>query len=147
MKKIIFIFSVLALIVACKNQEKKVTPLSLTEQDAIIKDSANFTTVTWVDSTFKDIGKVKKGQIVEVPFTVKNTGNKPLVIASVTPGCGCTVAEKPEEPILPGKEEKIIAKFNSASQSIGTYNKNVVVKANTKPFTEHVLNFKVEVVE
>ncbi|MGJ7033741.1 DUF1573 domain-containing protein [Niabella hirudinis] len=151
MKKGLFIFVAAATLIACKNTSGKTgeaseDSLATVQKEKALTDSANFTTAVWVDSTFKDVGKVKKGQIVEIPFTIKNTGDKPLVIGSVTPGCGCTVGEKPEKPIMPGEEGKVVAKFNSAGQSEGSHNKNMTVRANTKPFTESVLNFKVEVV-
>ncbi len=149
MKRLVLIISAAAALVACNgNGDSKTTgdaPLTDSLKQEALKDSSNFTTVNWVDSTFKDLGDVKLGQIVEIPFLIKNTGDKPLIISSVQPGCGCTVAEKPEKPVLPGKEEKIVAKFNSEGQSEGTHTKTVIVTANTKPFTQHTLTFKVNV--
>ncbi|WP_114788917.1 DUF1573 domain-containing protein [Niabella yanshanensis] len=149
MKRLVLIISAAAALVACNsNGENKTatdTPLTDSLKQEALKDSSNFTTISWVDSTYKNLGDVKKGQVVEIPFLVKNTGDKPLIISSVQPGCGCTVAEKPEKPVLPGKEEKIVAKFNSEGQSEGTHTKTVVVTANTKPFTQHTLTFQVNV--
>ncbi|MGE9310224.1 DUF1573 domain-containing protein [Niabella sp. CJ426] len=149
MKRLVLIISAAAALVACNsNGENKTAsdaPLTDSLKQEALKDSSNFTTISWVDSTFKNLGDVKKGQVVEIPFVVKNTGDKPLIISSVQPGCGCTVAEKPEKPVLPGKEEKIVAKFNSEGQSEGTHTKTVVVTANTKPFTQHTLTFQVNV--
>jgi uncharacterized protein YpmB len=149
MKRLVLIISAAAALVACNsNGENKTTsdaPLTDSLKQEALKDSSNFTTISWVDSTYKNLGDVKKGQVVEIPFVVKNTGDKPLIISSVQPGCGCTVAEKPEKPVLPGKEEKIVAKFNSEGQSEGSHTKTVVVTANTKPFTQHTLTFQVNV--
>ena len=64
-----------------------------------INDTATYTSIQWIDSTYQDIGKVKKGQVAEVSWRLKNVGDKPLVIAQVTPGCGCTVAVKVPENI------------------------------------------------
>ena len=151
MKRILFIISAAIGLAACGsgNSESKIPdgPLSDSLKQEALKDSANYTTVEWADSTFKDLGNVKKGQTVEIPFVVKNTGTHPLIISSVQPGCGCTVADKPEKPIMPGKEEKIVAKFNSEGQSATTHTKTVIVTANTKPFTQHTLSFKVNVTE
>ncbi|HEX7757155.1 MAG TPA: DUF1573 domain-containing protein [Niabella sp.] len=161
MKKVVLIAAAALVLTACKNTSGKSSNTgdssnlnnhlvssanNLTPLPEALKDSANFTTVVWVDSTFKDVGKVTKGQIVEIPYTVRNTGDKPLVITSVQPGCGCTVAEKPEEPILPGKEGKIVAKFNSEAQSEGEHRKNITVQGNIKPTTQALLEFKVDVV-
>lgn len=152
MKRLLFIFAAAGVMVACNSTSGKTSSngddsISVEQKQNALADSTNFTTAVWVDSTFKDVGNVKSGQTVEIPFTIKNTGDKPLIIASVQPGCGCTVGEKPEQPILPGKEGKVVAKFSSEGQSEGSHNKNMVVRANTKPFTETVLNFQVNVVK
>ncbi|MFV0606243.1 MAG: DUF1573 domain-containing protein [Niabella sp.] len=149
MKKIIIPIAIIITLLACNSTENNApaTPLTAEEKVSSLQDSANFTTAEWIDSTSKNVGKVKKGQVVEIPYTIKNTGDKPLIISEVRPGCGCTVAEKPEKPIMPGEEEKIVAKFDSQHQNAGAHMKNVVVKANTKPLTEYVLNFTVDVVE
>lgn len=110
-----------------------------------VSDTANYTALQWLDSTYQDIGKVKKGQVAEVSWRLKNVGDKPLVIAQVAPGCGCTVADKPEEPIMPGGESIIRAKFNSSGQHEGEHRKYLSVTANTKNTTAYQLSFRTEV--
>jgi len=121
------------------------TEIPKEERDKALKDSANFTTVEWLDSTYKDLGKVKEGQQVEVSFRFKNTGTKNLVIDDVTASCGCTVPEKPQEPITPGQEGMIKAKFDSKGKPVGEARKEVYVTANTTPSTSHTLTFRVEI--
>lgn len=106
-------------------------------------DSANFTTIQWMDS-IKNFDKITEGQKLEVVYRFKNTGNKPLVITDVRPGCGCTVADKPAEPIMPGKEGEIKAAFDSKDKA-GQQHKNITVQANTKPVQSFNLQFNVEV--
>lgn len=138
---------------ACNSSDKvkepdtktNVTPLTEEEKSQALADSANFTTIEWPDSTFRDFGKVKEGEILEVSFRFKNTGDKNLVISDVRPGCGCTDGQKPEEPIAPGKEGVIKAKFNSKGQHLGENRKNITVTANTKPSQITELSFKAEV--
>jgi len=143
MKKI-YSFSIVAALffAACgsANSNKAEVNTVINAADAM-KDSANYTSVEWMDPIVQDIGNIKKGQKVEIVYRIKNTGDKPLIIESVNPGCGCTVAGKPEKPILPGKEDKIIAAFDTQSQAVGSFNKQVTVKANTKPQTDAVLSF------
>jgi len=149
MKKLLFVLSVLALIstVACKTNDKKsanTSDLTQEEKTKIGLDSANFTSIEWLDSTNANLGKVKEGAIVEVAYRFKNSGNKVLVVADVTAGCGCTVPEKPEKPIAPGEESVIRAKFDSKGKA-GTQNKYITVTANTTPSKQQVLQFTVEV--
>lgn len=148
MKKIVFFLSAIISIAACKNEDKK-EPALLTKElkDKATTDSTNFTSIQWLDSTFLDLGKIKKGETVEVSFRFKNTGTKQLVIADVSAGCGCTIPEKPEQPFAPGEEGIIKAKFESKNQNAGPHQKPVYVTANTNTPNPIVLNFKVEITE
>ncbi len=151
MKRFLILSLAATILFACNNPETKneAPEIAITAEQPqnALSDTANFTTLQWLDSTQQDLGKIKKGQTVQVSYTLKNTGDKPLVISSVEPGCGCTVAEKPEKPIMPGKEEKIVANFNTENQAVGTQIKNITVRANTKPLTNYLLGFTAEVVE
>jgi hypothetical protein len=97
----------------------------------------------WIDSV-KDYGKIAEGQKLEVLFRFKNTGSKPLVIESVRPSCGCTVADPPKEPIAPGAEGEIKGSFDSNGKS-GQQHKSITVMANTKGTESHELIFTVDV--
>jgi len=79
-------------------------------------------------------GERVKGEKINAKFEVENTGRYPLVFGEIKGSCSCTVAEKPEAPILPGKKGVIKAvvdteKFDSGYQ----LNKVVTVMANTVP--------------
>ena len=134
------------LLLSCSNSDSKGTASANRDSlnQVALTDSANFTSIQWIDSTFQDLGQVNQGQMVDITWHLKNSGTKPLVIASVVPGCGCTLAEKPTEPIAPGGETVIKAKFDSKHQSEGEHRKNVTVMANTQPNT-YFLTFKVDV--
>ncbi|MES1225713.1 MAG: DUF1573 domain-containing protein [Bacteroidota bacterium] len=107
------------------------------------KDTANFTTIQWIDSV-KDYGKITEGQKLEVLYRFKNTGNKPLIIESVRPSCGCTVADPPKEPVAPGAEGEIKGSFDSNGKS-GQQHKTIFVMANTKGVQNHELAFTVDI--
>jgi Protein of unknown function (DUF1573) len=156
MKKIALILTAAISLYACKSADKKAGDATadtsktniLTKQEfekAKAADTANATTIQWLDSTTLNLGKLKKDQEVEVTYKFKNIGDKNLVIASVTAGCGCTIPETPKEPFAPGQEGLIKAKYNGSGS--GIISKHVTVVANTKPSTTHELTFTGEVVE
>lgn len=95
-------------------------------------DTANLTTIQWLDGADKDFGKMTEGENLDVSFRFKNTGTKPLVISNVTASCGCTVPETPKKPYAPGETGVIKASFNSTAKP-GTQSKQVNVFANTNP--------------
>ena len=112
-----------------------------------MSDTANYTTIEWLDSTYLDKGKVVKGQDVEIVYNFRNSGDKPLVIVNAAPQCGCTVTDIPKEPITPGEVGKIRAKFSSKNQMAGEHRKSIAVTANTKPEATTNLSFRVEVTD
>ena len=149
MKKLLIILAAMISLAACQTADKKASGKTLTseEKEKATKDSANFTTIQWLDSSYIDLGKVKEGRVVEVAFRFKNTGNKNLIIADVKPGCGCTTPEKPEKPYAPGEEGVIKAKFDSKGQHSGEHRKYVTVTANTSPSPITELTFRVDITD
>jgi hypothetical protein len=151
MKNILFLIAVLFGVVGCNNTDSTTTTDTNTTTAATpaapenaLNDSTNYTSIQWLDSTHQDLGKIKEGQTPEISWRFKNVGDKPLVVINAQGTCGCTVAEKPEQPVAPGEEGTIKAKFSSEGRS-GFQEKQVIVTTNTKGNTAHYLNFKVEV--
>lgn len=150
---IILISGASIIMAACKQTNKKGTEMNkpVTQQavdlNKALKDSATFTTMQWPDSTFQELGKVEEGQVVEVAYRFKNTGDNPLIIASVFASCGCiTISQKPQDAIPPGQESVIKVKYNSKNMP-GICRKDVNVIANTKVNTSHILSFRIEVIK
>ncbi|MEO6961891.1 MAG: DUF1573 domain-containing protein [Puia sp.] len=110
----------------------------------IPKDSSLFTSITWLDSTNRNFGTIPEGRKLDVTYRFINSGAKPLIIERVQPSCGCTVAEQPEEPILPGKEGVIKASFSSEGR-VGVNNKSILVFANTRGGQNNEVRFSVVV--
>ena len=67
---------------------------------------ASAQTISFDKTTF-DYGTVKAGADGHRFFTVKNTGDKPLIISKVQASCGCTTPEWSQDPIMPGKTAQI----------------------------------------
>ena len=138
--------------IACKNNDKKATgnqssmdSIAMQKADSLANlpiDTANNTTIQWLDSTFLDLGKREEGKSVDISFRFKNTGTKSLVIKNVTAQCGCTIPEKPEKPFAPGEEGVIKAKYNGSGH--GETRKEVYVTANTNPSINHTLTFRAD---
>jgi hypothetical protein len=94
---------------------------------------------TMVVNPVFDAGWVVKGEIIKAKFIVKNTGDYPLVIAEAKPSCSCTIASKPEDPILPGKTGVISAHVDTDKTTLSIISKTVRIVANTEPGTTEVL--------
>lgn len=107
MKKVSFIFSLLFLL--------SVNIINAQSADAAIK----------MAKEKYDIGKVSPGDAVTFDMEFVNQTKKPVVVKTVQAGCGCTVPEKPAEPILPGKTGKV--KVSYKPSALGPVNRDVEI--------------------
>lgn len=78
-----------------------------------------------------DFGTIKASEgSVSYEYEFTNTGDKPLVIVSVTNGgCGCTKPEFTQEPVAPGKTGKVKVTFNPEGRK-GEFKREIKVKTN-----------------
>ena len=77
-----------------------------------------------------DYGTIEVGSPGDCVFIFTNNMKTALVISNVKPSCGCTVANWPKQPILPGNTGVI--KLNYNTKIPGTFNKTIVVTSNAK---------------
>lgn len=62
-------------------------------------------------------------------FIFTNTGNQPLLIKNVKPSCGCTTSDYSKQPIPPGAQGFVIARFAPKNRP-GKFNKSITVTTN-----------------
>lgn len=129
--------------ISCQQGQDKAAPAEATAPVIEASKPKPMTTIQWLDSA-KSIGKVKEGEKIEISYRFKNTGTEMLIINNVVVSCGCTVAEKPQEPIAPGAEGAIKATFDTKGR-VGTNHKTMAVYTNTKEAVSTVA-FDVEVI-
>lgn len=67
------------------------------------------------EEVFKDIGKVKRGEVREFEFPFTNTGNAPIKIDLVS-SCDCTTTNYPKREIKPGEQGSIQVSFDSTEK-------------------------------
>ena len=118
-----------------KNMKKILAGLFMTGAIAF----ASAQTISFDKTTF-DYGNVKAGSDGHRFFTVKNTGDKPLILTEVKPSCGCATPEWSKDPILPGKETKIKVGYNTGIK--GHFNKLIEVYSNDPANNRSVIYIK-----
>lgn len=77
-----------------------------------------------------NFGKISQARSVTANFKFMNIGDEPLVISSVDPTCGCTVAKFTNDPVMKGRAGVITLIFDAATA--GVFSKQVIVKSNAK---------------
>jgi len=80
------------------------------------------------ETTIHDYGNLTVGDNGNFSFKFTNTGKDPLVIQGVRSSCGCTVAKKPNAPIMPGNSESITVRYDT--RRIGSFHKTITVTSN-----------------
>ena len=130
MKKFLFLslFAATVLISCDVRRKDKIADDSAKQLEKALKD----TTEVQIIDTVYNFGKVTEGDKVEYNFRFKNIGKKPLVIIHSSASCGCTVAEKPEGPVMPGEINFIKVVFNSKGK-VGHNEKSITVTSNANP--------------
>jgi len=84
------------------------------------------------EETF-DFGQVEEtGGPVEHKFLFKNSGDAPLIIQDVKASCGCTTPSWTKEPVLPGKEGFLMARYDPRNRP-GAFTKSLTVTSNATP--------------
>ena len=80
------------------------------------------------DKKVHEFGVVLWKHPATATFTVKNDGDKPLVISNVTTSCGCTEADWTKDPIAPGAKGVITTTFDA--KALGHFYKDIGVYCN-----------------
>lgn len=148
MKHILLLATLTVALFACKQTGKEQSPTDpeILKKEAIqqaLADTTNLIEVLWLDAVDQKLGKLKANESVSITWRFRNVSDKPLVIENVSASCGCTVPDKPEQPIAPGQEGVIKASFNGSGE--GTILKQVHVYGNIKPNREKTLSFTGEI--
>lgn len=92
------------------------------------------------EKTTQHLGFVRQGDTLNFQYQFTNTGNQPLLITDTKVECGCTVVDKPMNPILPGKQGVIKVTFHT-NAAIDRQDRTVTVISNASN-SPAVLRFK-----
>ncbi len=133
MKKLAYVF-LIAAVSACQSESNSGEVSSRLAQDGtndFVEEEIKSTTLSF-NKMEHDFGIVRVGEDYTFKFIVTNTGKNPLIIEDAKASCGCTVPEKPEQPIAPGKSDEIVVTF-SPKPGQGQTSKTVTITANTVP--------------
>jgi hypothetical protein len=92
-------------------------------------DATPITSVS-IEQSEMEISNLQAGKKSVAIFKLKNTGNKPLLIARVDASCGCTVPAWEKKPIEPGEETAITLEITP--EETGFFHKTIRVYCNVE---------------
>lgn len=84
--------------------EKKSTQQVISLSDSVLTHRAADTI---------DMGRMKTGEVVVRKVSIRNAGEKPLVLVSVDKSCGCVETTYPKTPMKPGETGEMDIVFDS----------------------------------
>lgn len=131
MKKYFLIAAGMIILSACGNNEAQQSQESANVSTATVNNADEAPVIKFTNDVY-DFGKINEGEKVAYDFEFVNEGKSPLIVSNVAATCGCTVPERPTEPIAPGKTGKIRAVFNSSNKA-GLQDRAITITANTIP--------------
>jgi Protein of unknown function (DUF1573) len=129
---LIFVIS-LFLLVGCREENKQITSDFIHFPPSSGQNSDEKLPIIQFDSTTLRFGTLAIGEKLDHTFRFTNTGQAPLMIAQVSPSCGCTVPRNwTRDPIAPGGSGEISVTFNSKGNA-GQVEKSITVLTNCIP--------------
>jgi hypothetical protein len=85
-----------------------------------------------VDVTDVDMGTFKKRETKQAVFSIRNTGDNPLVIADIAVTCGCAAVKFDKHPVAPDEILKVVV--DMTPKDSGFFTETITVKTNTKEY-------------
>lgn len=98
--KVIILTSVVLLFAACGGRGK--APVNVEAAGMVVELSDSLIANRRSDTIA--FGRLRAGELATREFTVKNVGDKALVITRLDLSCGCVQADYSREPLMPGQE-------------------------------------------
>lgn len=82
-----------------------------------------------IDNDMHHFGFARQGDTLSFQYKFINSGNQPLVITDTKTECGCTLVNRPPNPVLPGKQDSIQVIFHT-NDAIGRQGRTVTILSN-----------------
>ena len=108
------------------------------------RKNIGMTTVAVADSV-RHYYPILAGDVLTLSYELENTGDQPLIIRDIQTSCGCIVPELDTRMLLPGKQVRLLFKYESA-KNIGYVEHTIRIYGNIKPNGVYKLKFDTNVV-
>lgn len=97
-----------------------------------IKPKGEHAEIYWkeVEYTFDNVPSGRKYSHV---FEFENIGKIPFKIEDISSSCGCTLADMPNNMLMPGETSSLTVTFDATRKSRGEYTEFVTITGNTFP--------------
>lgn len=117
MKKLLVIGLLATLTFGCDDNSGEIGSVMVRKPATLRQDGEDVKKpVIEFEQTEINTGKITQGEVVDLEFKYKNTGDVPLLISDVQGSCGCTITEFSKKPVPPGEGGTITARFDSANK-------------------------------
>ncbi|MDR2968690.1 MAG: DUF1573 domain-containing protein, partial [Tannerellaceae bacterium] len=98
-------------------------------------------TTAEAEQTEIDLGSFERSEKKTAIFTIKNTGNNPLVLIDAATTCGCATSTFDKHPAKPG--EILLVKVDYQAKDSGFFSETITVKSNTNTWIKLIIKGQV----
>ncbi|OJX40293.1 MAG: hypothetical protein BGO78_15105 [Chloroflexi bacterium 44-23] len=98
-----------------------------------------------IEPALQDLGNQPQ-QLIDLAYTVKNTGTADLIIEKVSVSCACTTAELEKNTISPGESTELRVKFDPTEDNLyGEIQRIIYLRSNDPDKPEAEAEFRVTI--
>jgi len=109
----------------------------------VLAACTNKVPIITIEPALQDLGNQPQ-HLIDLVYTVKNTGNADLIIEKVSVSCECTTAELEKNTILPGESAELRVKFDPAEDNLfGDIQRIIYLRSNDPAKPEAEAEFRV----
>ncbi len=111
----------------------------------VLAACTNRAPVIMIEPALQDLGNQPQ-QLIDLAYTVKNTGTADLIIEKVSVSCACTTAELEKNTISPGESTELRVKFDPTEDNLyGEIQRIIYLRSNDPDKPEAEAEFRVTI--
>jgi len=111
----------------------------------VLAACTNRAPVIMIEPALQDLGNQPQ-QLIDLAYTVKNTGTADLIIEKVSVSCACTTAELEKNTISPDESTELRVKFDPTEDNLyGEIQRIIYLRSNDPDKPEAEAEFRVTI--
>lgn len=129
MKHILFIFTIIAMVMATTGCRRQIT-----------------NTTVYVEDSIRHYFPIRQGEQLNILYKIENTGEAPLIIQDIHTSCGCIILDQDAKRLVPPDGSSYLHMSYNSQKNVGEVVHTIRIYGNIEPNGMKELSFIVNVV-